>query len=98
MGNNKRSGAAALRWVALAAMQFVWLAPARADDAQRIQELENQLSRSMQKIEQLNRRVQQLEVQRPATAAAPAPTEDANARVDRLEQTVQTLSENAAKT
>jgi hypothetical protein len=94
----------ALRALALAALQQAWIAPAWADDAQRIQELEKQLARSLSLIEQLNQRMQQLETQRSVAApAAPAitsaaPAEDASARVERLEQTVQTLSENSAKT
>jgi hypothetical protein len=57
--------------VALAALQLVWIAPAWADDAQRIQELERQLARSLSLIEQLNQRVQQLEGQRGTALAAP---------------------------
>jgi cell division protein FtsB len=62
-----------------------------ADEAQRIDQLEKQLARSMAVIEQLSRRLNQLEASQasapaPAAAAAPAPTQDA--RNERLEQAV----------
>ncbi len=73
MGLTKGRCGGTLRVVALAAMQFAWSGMAWADDAQRIQDLEKQLARSMQLIEQLNQRVQQLEGQRGVATATPAP-------------------------
>jgi hypothetical protein len=87
MGSTKRRCGNSLRLVALAALQLVWVGPAWADDAQRIQELEKQLTRSMQLIEQLNQRVQQLEGQRGVPAAAAtnaAPADSGSARMDHM--------------
>lgn len=88
MDYNKKQRCA-LRLVALAAMQLAWAGSAWADDAQRIQELEKQLARSMQMIEQLNQRVQQLEGQRGAATAsaptaAPAPADTAAPHMDHM--------------
>jgi hypothetical protein len=88
-----------LRLVALASAQFVCLA-AWADDAQRIEALEQRLARSMALIEQLNARLQQLEAARaaPPPATAAADTGAQQARIERLEQTVQGMSETTART
>jgi hypothetical protein len=92
-----------LRLVALASAQLVCMA-AWADDAQRIEALEQRLARSLALIEQLNARVQQLEAARaappPAATAAAATTDPGaqQARIERLEQTVQGMSETTART
>lgn len=60
--------------------------PAIAEDSARIAELERKLERSMQLIEQLTNKVQQLETQRPA-ASAP----EQQARVENLERQIAQL-------
>jgi hypothetical protein len=85
--------------VAVAAALATLAAPARADaTTDRIADLERKLERSMQVIEQLSRKVEQLEAGRApagptATSAAPAPAAPAalEARVSAVEQQVSAI-------
>ena len=80
------------RWLGcLVILAVVPAGIARADDAgeQRLRELERKLEQSLQVIDKLNRRVEELERaarQRPPTAAAPPAAQDA--RIEALEKNV----------
>ncbi|NML42147.1 hypothetical protein HHL11_00200 [Ramlibacter sp. G-1-2-2] len=103
-----RSSRLPLRIVAAAVIQLFAVSAYAADEAKRIEELEKKLAASMELIEKLSARVNQLEAGRPpapasATAAAPAPapasaSAEQAARIDRLEQSVLSMSESTAKT
>lgn len=86
--------------VALAVLQSCSIPALAAGELQRIEELEKQLARSMQLIEQLSSRLNQVEAGKSASPAGTggAAQMDAQAeRIERLEQSVVRVSENAAR-
>ncbi|HEY5899539.1 MAG TPA: hypothetical protein VIV54_18380, partial [Burkholderiales bacterium] len=64
--------AAKCGWLAVAAAALIAGTPVRAQSPEaRISELERRLEQSLQQIEKLTHRLQQIEAQRPATGAPP---------------------------
>lgn len=88
--------------VALAVSQLFSIpAGAAQPEAARIAELEKKLEKSLELIQQLSARVNQLEAGKGAAPAAPAATADAVAaqseRIDQLEKNIVQVSETSAK-
>src|SRR5512140_1949211 len=84
------------RAVLAAALSGVFAPGAHAQsDAERIRDLERRLEKSVQLIEQLNARVDELERSRAPAPAAPAPV--AAARAPQYEERLETLERNVAQ-
>jgi hypothetical protein len=76
-----------LRIVAAAVLQMLAVSAFAADEAKRIEELEKKLAASLEQIEKLTNRVNQLEAAKAApapVATAPAPSEPAPMPMDRM--------------
>lgn len=72
----------------LAAAVALASAPVWADDAATLKDLVNRLNASLQTIQALQKRVEQLEGRAPAAAPAAAPSAELGARIDAVERSV----------